>query len=246
MKFIKLFEEQTAFDEAKSTLNRPNVSLIKTNRKVYSLTEEGGVINANGHSYVDLGLPSRTLWAKCNVGETYETGYGDYFMWGSTTPNTPDECTWRNAPFNGGSSSFNSTYFNSVKDTVCPNGVLAKKYDAASQIMGGDWRMPTEAELRELLSGTTNEWIANYNETGVSGRKFTSKKDTSKYIFIPAADLYDNGSVSNIGDRGYVWSSSLNTSDPESALELDFNSGNYYVLNLSRYSGLSVRGVLKR
>ena len=44
MKFIKLFEEQTAFDEAKSTLNRPNVSLIKTNRKVYSLTEEGGLM----------------------------------------------------------------------------------------------------------------------------------------------------------------------------------------------------------
>lgn len=42
MKFIKLFEEQTAFDEVKSTLNRPNVSLIKTNRNVYSLTEEGG------------------------------------------------------------------------------------------------------------------------------------------------------------------------------------------------------------
>ena len=42
MKFIMLFEEQTAFDEAKSTLNRPNVSLIKTNRNVYSLTEEGG------------------------------------------------------------------------------------------------------------------------------------------------------------------------------------------------------------
>ena len=233
MKFIKLFEEQTAFDEAKSTLNRPNVSLIKTNRKVYSLTEEGGV-NANGYSYVDLGLPSHLKWATMNVGATSETDYGNYFMWGSTTPNTASECTWKNAPFNGGSSDYDETKFNPVKGTVCPNGVLAKKYDAASHNMGGDWRMPTEAEFQELLNGTTNEWIADYKGTGVNGRKFTSKKDTSKYIFIPAAGYCDNGSVSNIGNSGYVWSSSLRTSHPGGALELDFNSGNCYVLNLSR------------
>ena len=245
MKFIKLFEEQTAFDEAKSTLNRPNVSLIKTNRKVYSLTEEGGVINANGHSYVDLGLPSRTLWAKCNVGETYETGYGDYFMWGSTTPNTPDECTWRNAPFNGGANDYDSNYFITHKsEWLDDNNNLKPEYDAARANMGGDWRMPTEAEIKELIANTTNKWFADYNDTGVSGRQFTGSNGNS--IFIPAADSYSDGSVGNIGDRGYVWSSSLNTSGPNSALELDFNSVNCYVLNLSRYYGLPVRGVLKR
>ena len=244
MKFIKLFEEQTAFDEAKSTFNRPNVSLIKTNRNVYSLTEEGGGVNANGHSYVDLGLPSGTLWAKYNVGATSETAYGDYFMWGSTTPNTASECTWTNAPFNNGSSDYDSTYFNSVKGTVCPNDVLAKEYDTASQIMGGDWRMPTETDFNELLSGTTNEWVTNYKGTGVNGMKFTSKTDTSKYIFIPAADNYDNGSVDNVGKFGLVWSSSLYTSDSLQAWYLDFDSvycgmaGNY------RYNGQSVRGVL--
>ena len=44
--------------------------------------------------YVDLGLPSGLKWAKCNVGAEKETDYGDYFMWGSTEPNTADECTW--------------------------------------------------------------------------------------------------------------------------------------------------------
>ena len=44
--------------------------------------------------YVDLGLPSGLKWAKCNVGATSETDYGDYFMWGSTEPNTADECNW--------------------------------------------------------------------------------------------------------------------------------------------------------
>ena len=243
MKFIKLFKEQTAFDEAKSTLNRPNVSLVKNNNNVYSLTE-GEEVNANGHSYVDLGLPSGTLWAKYNVGATSETAYGDYFMWGSTTPNTKDECTWTNAPFNNKSSDYNETYFNSVKNTVCPNGILAKGYDAASHIMGGDWRMPTETEIQELLDGTIWEWITNYKGTGVNGRKFTSKTDTSKYIFIPAAGYYSDGSVNNVDYRGYVWSSSLSASNPNSAWYLSFYSENCIMNDSGRCYGQSVRGVL--
>ena len=39
-----------------------------------------------GHYYVDLGLPSGTLWATCNVGAVNPTDYGDYFAWGETEP----------------------------------------------------------------------------------------------------------------------------------------------------------------
>ena len=193
--------------------------------------------------YVDLGLPSGTLWAKCNIGAPTETDYGDYFMWGSTTPDNNHTCNWANTPFNGGNTSYNETYFNSVKDTVCTNGILAKGYDVAYKTTNGAARMPTKTEFQELLSGTTNEWIEYFNGTDVNGWKFTSKTDTSKYIFIPAAGYCNSGSVVNVGHNGYVWSSSLNTSGPESALELDFNSGNCYVLNLSRCYGLSVRAV---
>ena len=238
MKFIKLFEEQTAFDEAKSTLNRPNVSLVKETNNVYSLKKK----NANGHSYVDLGLPSGTMWAKYNVGATSETAYGDYFMWGSTTPNTADECTWTNAPFNNHSSDYNETYFNSVKGTVCPNGVLAKEYDAASHIMGGDWRMPTKAELQELIDKTTNEWVTNYKGTGVNGYNFTGSNGNS--IFIPAAGYCSSGSVYNADNISYVWSSSINTSD--SALAWNFNGDLVSADAISdpRSNGLAVRGVL--
>ena len=201
---------------------------------------KGGV----AYEYVDLGLPSRLKWAKCNLGAEKETDYGDYFMWGSTTPNTADECTWANAPFNNHSSDYNETYFNSVKGTVCPNGVLAKEYDAASQIMGSDWRMPTETDLQELLNNTTNKWITNYNGTGVNGMKLTSKADTSKYIFIPAAGFCSDGSVNNV-DRGYVWSSSLNTSSPNYAWGLYFDSGYCGMSHHYRYGGLPARGVRK-
>ena len=165
-------------------------------------------------------------------------------MWGSTTPNTNTTCDWTNAPFNNGSSDYDEEYFNSVKNTVCPNGILAKEYDAASHIMGGDWRMPTQTECKELLNGTTNEWITNFNGTGVNGMKLTSKADTSKYIFIPAAGSCYDGSVNDVGGDGLVWSSSLNTSGPGNAWGLYFNSGNCYMSYGNRCDGRSVRGVL--
>ena len=166
-------------------------------------------------------------------------------MWGSTKPNTADECTWANAPLNNGSSDYDETYFNSIKDTVCPNGILAKEYDAAAQIMGGDWRIPTKADFDELLSGTTDEWVTNYNGTGVKGRKFTSKTDTSKYIFIPAAGNCNYGSVNGVGNYGGVWTSSLGTSYLSDAWYLYFASGSRAMGFNSHYYGLPVRGVFK-
>ena len=193
------------------------------------------------YEYVDLGLPSRLKWAKCNVGAEKETDYGDYFMWGSTTPNTADECTWTNAPFNGGASSYDDTYFNSVKGTVCPNGILAKEYDTASQIMGGDWRMPTKAEIQELIDYTTNKWFTNYNGTGVSGTKFTGSNGNS--IFIRAVGSCFYGSVYGVGGSGGVWSSSLYTSNSGIAWRLGFSSDYCDVGDYGLCGGQSVRGV---
>ena len=198
-------------------------------------------LRGGGYEYVDLGLPSHLKWAKCNVGAEKETDYGYYFQWGSTSPNTANECTWANAPFNNGSLEYDSAYFDSVKDTVAPNGVLAKKYDAAAQIMDGDWRMPTKDEIQELLDNTIKEW-AQVN--GVNGYKFTGSNGNS--IFIPAAGRCYDGSVSNVGSSGYVWSSSLGTSNPSLAWYLYFNSDNCGISsNGSRCYGRSVRGVRK-
>ena len=183
-------------------------------------------------------------WAKCNVGAEKETDYGYYFQWGSITPNTKTECNWKHAPFNGGNTSYSADAFNLVKDTACPNDVLAKEYDAASQIMGGDWRMPTEADLRELINNTTNEWMSNYNGSGVKGRKFTSKTNGNS-IFIPAAGYYDDGSMYSVGNNGNVWSSSLDASYYSSAWFLSCNSDRYQLSLNDRYYGRSVRGVRK-
>ena len=198
---------------------------------------------AKQYEYVDLGLPSGLKWAKCNIGAETETDYGDYFMWGSTRPNTADECTWEHAPFNDGNTSYNADAINSARDAVCPNGVLAKEYDAAVQIMGSDWRMPTKDDFQELIDYTNNEWISNYNGTGVNGRKFTSKTNGNS-IFIPASGYRLGSSFRGQGRGGDVWSSSVNTALPGGALELGFGSVSIYMGDSGRYYGLVVRGVM--
>ena len=192
------------------------------------------------YEYVDLGLPSGLKWAKCNVGAETETDFGDYFMWGSTEPNNNTTCDWEHVPFNNGSLEYDSAYFDSVKDTVAPNGSLAKEYDAASQVMGGDWRMPTKDEIQELLDNTIKEW-AQVN--GVNGYKFTASNGNS--IFIPAAGYCNYGSVDGVGSNGGVWSSSLYASYPDYAWRLYFDSGSCTMSNSSRCYGRSVRGVRK-
>ena len=204
-----------------------------TNEIVYR-----GGINTNGYFYVDLGIPSGILWATMNVGATSETDYGDYFQWGSTTPDTNGPCDLATAPFNNGSSSYDSAYFNSVKDTVCPNGILAKEYDVAAQIMRGDWRMPTKTDFRELLNNTTNEWTTI---NGVNGWKFTASN--GKYIFIPTSGNRSDSSSYNQDREGYVWSSSLGTSNPNYAWSLFFDSDFDFTQEDERYYGHAVRGV---
>lgn len=63
--------------------------------------EESGT--ANGHEWVDLGLPSGTLWATCNVGANKPEDYGDYFAWGETTTKSTynwDTYIYANGPIN--------------------------------------------------------------------------------------------------------------------------------------------------
>ena len=193
--------------------------------------------------FVDLGLPSGLKWAKTNLGAETETDYGDYFMWGSTTPNTTSVGAWAICPFNNHNTDYDEEYFKSVKDTVCPNGVLAKEYDAAAQIMGGDWRMPTKTEFRELIDNTDSEWVKDFNGSGVNGGKFTSKVNGNS-IFIPASGYRSVSSFYGQGNYGYVWSSSLYAVGPDYAWDLYFSSVYVHSDNYYRRGGFAVRGVM--
>ena len=238
------------YDINYNSVTLPNDSYIVPSYEDYTKTEKA--INTE---YVDLGLPNGTLWAKCNIGATSETEGGVFFQWGDISgvsgslvgKYSNKKYTWATAPFNNRSSSYDEEYFRTVMNTVCPspNYILVKKYDAATQIMGGDWRLPTKDEIQELIDNTDSEWVEDFNGTGVNGRKFTSNTDTSKYIFIPAAGYCDDGSFKGVGYYGSVWSSSLSTSYINSARYLEVLSYDCGSSGRLRSYGQSVRGVRK-
>lgn len=173
-------------------------------------------INANGHEYVDLGLPSGTLWATCNVGASTPEEYGDYFAWGETKPKD----TYTEA---------NYTYSANTE-------ILPLEFDAAYANWGEGWRMPTYEELEELRIEC--EWTPIFIN-GTKGNKVTSKKN-GNYIFMPFAGLFGAKSA-NEGMMGFYWSSQLYFEQNSWYIGLyDYPP---YIEPQGRYFGLSVRPV---
>ena len=197
------------------------------------------LVIANGHECVDLGLRSRTLWATCNVGATTPEDYGDYFAWGETvTKEIYDWSTYFDT--NDGGNTFTKYNYEGGKDVLDPED------DAAHVNWGGSWRMPTEAEWRELHVNCTWTWTT---QNGINGCKVTSNKAgyTDKFIFLPAAGAHSGSGLYYEGSTGNYWSSSLYEGSSSSAWYSFFQPGSYYLIYLldgKRFTGRSVRPVL--
>ncbi|MBQ0118168.1 MAG: hypothetical protein KBS42_00140, partial [Bacteroidales bacterium] len=191
----------------------------------------------NGHAYVDLGLSVK--WATCNVGATTPEGYDDYFAWGETsTKTTYDWSTYFDTNDDG--LTFQKYYLDGGKTVLDPED------DAAHVNWGGSWRMPTKAEMDELLDGSkcAKEWTTLNN---VNGYKFTSLVSgyENNSIFLPAAGYYNGSSRAGAGSIGFYWSSSLYDDYSGSAYRLYFNSSSVVWGNFYRSYGLPVRPVCK-
>ena len=133
---------------------------------------------------------------------------------------------------------YNSGSYYGIVDNIT---TLEPEDDAATQIMGGNWRMPTKADFQELSNNTDSEWVTNYNGSGVNGYKFTSSNGNS--IFIPASGYRYDSSFHNQGRSGEVWSSSVVNSN---ASTLYFALGDLAPDSETiRCYALTVRGVFK-
>ena len=169
----------------------------------------GGGGSYNGHEYVDLGLPSGTLWATCNVGANAPEEYGDYFAWGETQPK--EVYTWYTYQYcmDGSSTSLtkycNNAYlgYSGFTDNLT---TLLPEDDAATANWGNGWRMPTKEEWLELFYNTTNIWTT---QNGVNGRLFTAPNGNR--VFLPATGYRCNGDLNYAGSDGNYWSNSLDT-----------------------------------
>ena len=197
-------------------------------------------MNVNGHDYVDLGLPSGTLWATCNVGASKPEEYGNYYAWGETAPKST--YNWSTYKWCKGSSNTMTKYCTySDYGTVDNKTVLDPEDDAAYVNWGGDWCMPTEDEIRELNNTTYCTWSWT-TQNGVYGYKVTSKSNGNS-IFLPAAGDRGGSSLYYAGAGGYYWSSSLSSDYGDSAYCMGFYSGGHY-WGGGRANGRTVRPVL--
>lgn len=203
-------------------------------------------------TYVDLGLTSGTKWATMNVGATTPEGYGDYFAWGETEPyyadTTTNPVTWKTDKANGyawssyfdtsdGGETFQKYNHDSGKT------VLDATNDAATANWGSNWRMPTKAELDELVDECTWTWTTDYNGIGISGWIITSKAEgNTNSIFLPASSCRQNLSITMVGSFGFYWSSSLDEADSNGSC-INFNKSKQNKLKYARYYGFSVRPV---
>ena len=191
----------------------------------------------NGHYWVDLGLPSGTMWATMNLGASSSTEIGDLFAWGETEPRTESDTRtykWQGSKWGN----FTKYNFSNTYGVVDNKMTLDIADDAAHAVWGGNWRTPTLEEVRELLdeANCTTYWPAIVNN--ITCLKVISKSN-NKYIYIPSTrhdsetDFY----------TGWYWTSNLDSDYPTKAATLTmFN--NPGTGTASRDSRLPVRAVI--
>ncbi len=193
--------------------------------------------------YVDLGLPSGTLWATHNVGANAPEEYGDYFAWGETKPKS--EYLWQNykyAKAKGEEFKFtkycnNKEYGN--KGYTDTRTTLERSDDAATANWGSEWCMPTIEQFKELLDNCAYEWAVLNN---AEGYLFTSKYNGAK-VFFSAAGFRTGATLDFVGLTGNYLSSSLDTDNSFNRI-FDFSSGSVSCyISGDRISGKSVRPV---
>ena len=162
---------------------------------------------------IDLGLPSGTRWASCNVGATNPEEFGDKYAWGETE--VKSEYTEENYLYNG----------QDIGSNIC-----GTEYDVAHVKWGGNWQMPTRRQIEELISKCSHE-VADMN--GVEGMKLIGPNGES--IFIPFNFPDSRGS------HGSYWSSN-NKGDNAFDLYVDGNN-RISCLDSYRYMGRAIRPV---
>lgn len=212
----------------------------------YDITEVYNILLGFGpsvdtHEYVDLGLPSGTLWATMNIGANAPEEYGDYFAWGETTPkeiydwSTYQWCTgrWNKMTKYCTVTTHGDNGFTDGKTELDPED------DAATANWGSNWCMPTKEQQDELRTKCTWTWTTS---NGVNGY-LVSKN--GKSIFLPAAGYHFGVQLEpySTGNQGYYWSRTLYPTKSYQADYFWFYSSNVDWYYGDRNTGYTVRAV---
>lgn len=199
--------------------------------------------------YVDLGLPSGTLWATCNIGANSPEEFGDYLCWGETEGFLSGKTLFNMETYKWSEGTnrsmtkycYNSSFgYGGFTDNLTE---LELEDDAAYVNWGPKWRMPSRTQFDELINNNyiTKERIT---QNGVVGFKFTSKSNYNS-IFLPTAGFRDyTATLKDAGSECYYWSRTLSNEDPSRGISFSSYQNNIGPsIYPSRALGYSVRPV---
>ena len=196
------------------------------------------------HQYVDLGLSVK--WATCNIGATKPEEHGDFFSWGETENKRINK--WETYKYSEGAPKALTKYCSNPdyawQKKVDSISVLYLEDDVAHIKWGGTWRIPTRAQIEELLDNCTWTWTTMND---VNGYKVTSKKPgySDKSIFLPVTGEYEDGKILNYRQHGYYWSRDCGTVTSETAYTLEVYTKGASREIQPRCKSLAVRPVCK-
>ena len=228
-----------------------SVECVSSDLSVYA--QYKSILMEDVHPYVDLGLPSGTLWATYNVGATKPeqyADYGDFFAWGDVVPDR--DFTWYSYKYGKAQLQwdlYGLTKYNfegGYPSSIDRLSTLLPEDDAATVSWGVYWRMPTSEELRELIENCEYSWT---EVDGVKGANFTGPNGNS--VFFPASGYCEGISgyspresfSSKEGAVGFYWSSSLNEKNNAVAYVLTFDENGVKRDDDARYKGSPIRAV---
>ena len=202
----------------KKTTNAINTVSASGALKILDLGNVGDWLNNPLPAAVDLGLSVK--WARVNLGANEPEEYGDYYAWGETSPK--GAFNWSNYTFGTSKNGpFSKYVLDADHGTIDHKTVLDLEDDAAHVKLGGDWRMPTEEEIHELMYYCNWTWTTR---NGVPGYRVS--RDTGQSIFLPANGKISGSSPSDVGTEGDYWSASLSADGSNFAFSPYFNSSN--------------------
>lgn len=222
------------------------------NRKLASnevLLEDGKtIIKFETSKAVDLGLPSGTIWAGYNIGANSPKEAGDYYAWGEID----------------NKENYSSADYFDIDKTATGVGVAKfKKYsnngmmsiigtdrDVAQAKWGKPWRMPSKAQIDELINHCS---VYRVKCKGENKSFVLFKGPNGRSLLFPYSGMKQGGFLYE-GLGVYCWSGEIKPSSDysHSAFCLHASISNVYSLNQElkssissefRWYGLNVRAV---
>lgn len=185
-------------------------------KKLKELELNSGVSTAKETmEYVDLGLPSGIMWAKCDLGETSPEKYGATYAWGETWTKWTIDYYYFTDIVEGQYTKY---------DSRDKRFFLEKEDDVAYLRLGEGWRYPTWNEVQELIDNCT---VTESTLNGWPGVMFVSKINNN-YIFFGYRTKGSAGSLR--------WTSAVVESNPTLAKCLSFERNDKTnKIDVSRY-----------